>query len=462
MLILTWRPAYDSEQGLGDDTELDTDTSFDDGQSMHHFWDEVFGDHFRIYDTFGQRTSRRVSMSHLVKYVDSKITWQANEPAGTEVKFEVQVNDGEWVEVKKGGKLPIEPGTPAYGMTFRTRQILRTTIDTVSPSMPTNGVHIEVHGRREGRVMDGHKVGLIRHREIELDESGKQSETWVVRGPTLQGIAAQRITVPPSGKAQDRLTAPVETIMKTWVQNNAADPVDTDRKVERLVIANDYERGETIERGTRYRQLHEELEKLSVYSGLGWNIYIDFENRQFVFDVFEGVDRTAGQSDNPRVIFSPEYDSLGRLHYVDSDIEHRNVVYIGGQDEGADREVVEVGAGEGINRIEMFVDARDEEETDNLISRAEEALSENAMQQMLEGGILTYSSFRYEQDYNLGDIVTVQHKGWGLSLDTPIVEITEIYEPSGFQLEAGFGKSIPTLIEKIKKELRQIDGEIKR
>ena len=56
-------------------------------------------------------------------------------------------------------------------------------------------------------------------------------------------------------------------------------------------------------------------------------------------------------------------------------------------------------------------------------------LSETPMINTLESEILTYGSFEYEKDWDLGDIVTVQNNAWGIAMDARITEVTEIYEP---------------------------------
>ena len=88
-----------------------------------------------------------------------------------------------------------------------------------------------------------------------------------------------------------------------------------------------------------------------------------------------------------------------------------------------------------------------------LNDRGNKSLSEMDKIVSFESEILTYGPFIYEQDWDLGDIVTVQDKKWGLTLNTPIPEVKEIYAASGFRLEATFGKTVPTLIEKIKKTI---------
>ncbi|MEF7566303.1 hypothetical protein V4V35_25260, partial [Bacillus infantis] len=92
----------------------------------------------------------------------------------------------------------------------------------------------------------------------------------------------------------------------------------------------------------------------------------------------------------------------------------------------------------------------------------ERALQEYLTEQYLEGQVLTKSPFVYERDYDLGDIVTIQNVDWGVTLDARITEVKEIYENSGFSIEATFGNNRPTLIQKIKQELKQINKEVRK
>ncbi|GAA0429271.1 hypothetical protein GCM10008934_18610 [Virgibacillus salarius] len=47
------------------------------------------------------------------------------------------------------------------------------------------------------------KVSIIKHREITLDENGKNSEQWKIRGYQLKGIVGQRLSIPPSNTEYD-------------------------------------------------------------------------------------------------------------------------------------------------------------------------------------------------------------------------------------------------------------------
>jgi Siphovirus ReqiPepy6 Gp37-like protein/F5/8 type C domain len=99
---------------------------------------------------------------------------------------------------------------------------------------------------------------------------------------------------------------------------------------------------------------------------------------------------------------------------------------------------------------------------DDLTDRGQQELNGLLQEQYLEGQVLTNSPFEYENDYDLGDIVTIQNKDWNITMNARITEVKEIYEQSGFQIEATFGNKRPTLIDKIKREFSQMSREVRR
>lgn len=329
---------------------------------------------------------------------------------------------------------------------------------------------------------DVHKAFIIRHREIELDENGKITENWKIHALPLKSFVSQRITVPPEKQEFDKVDGDSESIMKHYVDRHLVNPLDLKRKLPNLVIADNQHRGSQASWLSRFVNLSEEVSNLSLFSGLGWNIYLDLENKQFVFDVYEGNDLTSNQDTLPPVMFSPDFDSIKQMAYLESDLNYKNTAYVGGPGESVGRIIEEVGVGVGVNRFEIFLDARNVE-TEIPVPEGEEGeptprsedevraevraigereLKEYEQEIYLEGQILTKSPFVYEKHYNLGDIVTMQNKDWGVTMDARITEIKEIYETSGFQLEATFGNDRPTIIKKIKQELKQISGEVRR
>ncbi len=286
------------------------------------------------------------------------------------------------------------------------------------------------------------KAYIILYREINSAD-GKM----IITGRELKSYLSRWLIFPPSGRAYFRLNTNIETIMKEYVSSTL------ERKgITNIHVEPDQGRGIKTVYQSRYKNLADELEKLSRVSGLGWDIRLDLDNRQFVFDVIEGKDRTIGQDELPPAIFSIEYDNISEQSLVDSKLNYANIAVVAGRGDGADRKIAIVGDTQGLDSFELFVDARDLENTEDLPGRGEQKLTERQEIFMFDSKIVTDGNLVYEKDFNLGDIVTVQNKDWDIVADKRIAETTEIYEREGFKLEVDFGESLPTIIDKIKQE----------
>lgn len=284
------------------------------------------------------------------------------------------------------------------------------------------------------------KAYVILHREINSVD-GK----LIVKGLELKSYLARWLVFPPEGKAYFRVNANAETIMKEYVQ------ATLDRKgITSIVVASNQNRGIKTVYQSRYKNLADELEKLSLASGLGWDITLDIRNKKFVFDVYEGKDRTAEQNILPPAIFSIEYDNIAEQTLIDSKLNFANTAIVAGQGEGAERKIAIVGDAEGLDSFEVFVDARDIENEEELSARGEQKLAEVQEVFTFDSRVSTDKNLIYEEDFELGDIVTIQNKKWNAAADRRITEVTEIYESDGFKLDIVFGESIPTIKDVIK------------
>ena len=188
-------------------------------------------------------------------------------------------------------------------------------------------------------------------------------------------------------------------------------------------------------------------------SNLGWDIALDLDNKRFIFDVVEDRDVTVNQDILPPAIFAIEYDNIAEQKLTDSKLDYRNTAIVAGQGEGVDRAITIVGDSQGLDSFETFIDARDIENDNDLPSRGEQKLSETQEVLTFDSQVLTDKNLVYEEDFKLGDIVTIQNNKWNITTDRRITEITEIYESTGFRLDIAFGKGLPTIMEKIKQLL---------
>ena len=306
---------------------------------------------------------------------------------------------------------------------------------------------------------DGHRSGYVESIRAVEDDNGVM---LTVTGKTLQGLAAQRITLPdndaynygydnvPPLINENINPTPVsaETILKTYADHHMVNPLDPKRKFPDLILAEDIKRGRKTVWSSRLETLSDVLQDVCEYCEAGWEIYVDLRRKKLVFDIVEGVDRSYGQSENSRVIFSRGFDNILSCTYTDDISGYRNLAYAGGAGEGADRTIIKVtqdeAEPEGWERREIFLDCGALEilETDTAMSLGDEAkhrLKGYPCKETFTAPVADTSSFAYLKKWDLGDNVTVVSKGIGKRFDTHVTEVSERYEAGGNGLDVTFG-----------------------
>ncbi|MGL5713674.1 MAG: Gp37-like protein [Paraclostridium sp.] len=288
--------------------------------------------------------------------------------------------------------------------------------------------------------------GVIEH----IEDNEEEHKNVIIKGFSLLYYLSEKITVPPVNYAYDTFNTQIENIITSLVNTNVINPVDELRKIPLLENKTSKGRGDKIHFQTRYKNLEEELFKLSKHSGLGLEIWLDYKNKKLIFEVLEGIDRSYTQQSMSPVYFSKKFDNIIKRNYIKSNIGYKNTAYVAGQGEGAERELVIVNnSNSGIDRRETFIDARDIAEGENisLEDRGKIKLSESNQIKTFECEVCSRG---YRKDWDLGDIITITDPELNITVDYRIVEVKEIYEENGFKVETTFGTIIPTLIDKIK------------
>lgn len=310
---------------------------------------------------------------------------------------------------------------------------------------------------------DDVEAGYIEYRNLKQDHDGK--EILVVKGKFLTGYLNRRIIW-----GTEILNTTAEIAMRELVNKNAISPTDVNRVVSNLMLGTLNNFSSNVNYQVSYKNLAEELENLSNVSDLGHRVNFDITNRKLIFDVYKGLDRSVNQSDNPRAIFSKEFENVLEQEYVDSLNNYKNVCLVGGIGEGTARKFVTIGNSIGLDRFEVFNDQKglsntiddngttttmaDTDYNNLLINEGNKTLAETKEVQTFDSKINLNSNLKYKTDFDLGDIVTCVSKKWDLILDTRITEIEEIYEEQGQQINVVFGNNIPTLIDKIKQKFK--------
>jgi|LGOV01.1.fsa_nt_gb hypothetical protein len=321
--------------------------------------------------------------------------------------------------------------------------------------------------KKEYHIMvnnDPYRAGVIKY--INVDEYDSRDVT--IKGYCLRYLLTDRLILPIPGQGYDIYNTHVENIMDSLVVKNSINPFNPNRKINELINITPKNRGEILTFQSTYKVLSDELESLSELSGLGTSIKLDAKNKQLVFEVLEGVDRTYDNSENLPYIFSKKFDNVIKQNYTTSNIGYKNMAYVGGQGEDADREIVLIGDElKGKNRKEVFIDARDikEDSEITLDDRGKVKLSEYPEILAFETDVLAKD---YKKMWDLGDIITIKDDELGIVQNQRIIEVKETYENGGMKIEPTFGKPLLTIQKKIKQmvgdsnpgtqSLKSIDG----
>jgi len=177
-------------------------------------------------------------------------------------------------------------------------------------------------------------AGRIKNRQLSKNLNG---EVLTLSGKGLGEIFENRIAFHKvnEGDGYDTVKTAAETAMKYYVEVNVFNPVIAERKVDNLRIDTDRALGKTIRYRARFQKISEILYEISKTSGLGWDINLDLETKEFVFKVLYA-------SIKKGVRLSNKMDSVQVIGYKKGYSEAENTAIIAGQGSGENREIVTV------------------------------------------------------------------------------------------------------------------------
>ncbi|MGY4689370.1 siphovirus ReqiPepy6 Gp37-like family protein [Salibacterium sp. K-3] len=238
---------------------------------------------------------------------------------------------------------------------------------------------------------------------------------------------------------------PVEETIKHYVRQNAEANEAALRQIPGLVIKEDQARGEAVTYNARFQYLSEVLQEIGNTAGVGWEILL--KDNEYQFDTIHGNDLS------DEVFFDVEFDTALTQRWLTSDAERKTFAYVAGQGEGADRQFIEHYLTEeepaGFSRRELFVDARDTDS--DLDERGRNKLKETEEEDIFEVEIDPFGSFEYRRDWDLGDIVTIRNRRWGIQKAIRIVSVNTVIEGDKEIISVEVGRAWPTLKSRIKR-----------
>lgn len=256
-----------------------------------------------------------------------------------------------------------------------------------------------------------------------------------IAGRSLETLLMRRIVWKKTKFKEDSSTGVIPNLqngIKKLLDENVIEPAiearripnfifeeSTDEKITKLTLEDQYF-GEDL-----YSIIH----KLCQEEEIGFKLTLN-DQKQLVFKLYAGVDRSYEQSTNPYVIFSPKHDNISSTNYVDSHASWKNVTLVAGEgiyndatEETDYTTYVEGYNYIGIERREIFTDATSLSTDDgdggtlsaeayqaHLRQRGIDTLMENTIIEAFEGEIDPYGMFVYGEDFFVGDIVQLANE----------------------------------------------------
>lgn len=307
--------------------------------------------------------------------------------------------------------------------------------------------------------------GFVRGYIIETVKYADESKTTIdIYCKSLSAMLSWRQII-----GQQTYRGNAEFVIRSFVDANAINPSNANRKIPNLVLGNLSNVGGDIEESYANKDLDEAMWEICVKQDIAYEIYADIPNKRFVFVVWQGTDRTTEQTDRDAVIFAKEFDNILTQNYTDDKSDYKNVAFVVGEsdDAGNQKQLIVNDEIKGRQRREMFVDAsgiksKNEDETVMspteyealLIEQANTEIAENHRVQSFETDVDYNTQFVYKKHYFMGDKVTIRNDEIGIAMHTRVVTAKEKYDKKGYELGTEFGSNVPTLLSKIKKAVK--------
>lgn len=312
---------------------------------------------------------------------------------------------------------------------------------------------------------DKTKGYIIQHFMFTQDEKDKKFFIEVF-GYSLNYVFNWRTISP-----QMRASGSPENIVKQFINKNAIEAT-SNRIMPNLRLASNHGISGTDESMKVGGVLLEHITEICMKHEMACDVLLNHVDRKFDVVTWQGTDRSKLQSIVDPIVFDSELENILNQQYVKNLTDYKNTAVVAGEGEGANRKFVTVNdSNSGFNRREVFVDARDLQQTyydDNnqeiTISNAEylQSLSKRGngyltdfeLIESVEGEV-DNSQFIFGVDYFLGDCISFRNRELGYIFHPRITSVEINCNNEGTSIKPAFGTGFPTFEGKIKKKVKR-------
>lgn len=283
--------------------------------------------------------------------------------------------------------------------------------------------------------------------DLKINSDSENGNELLITGRSLESILDRRIIW-----NQTNIRGSLQNGIRKLLNEAIISPTNSRRAISNFVFLASTDPAITSLRvDVQYTgdNLYDAISELCKRFGLGFSVTLNMNN-EFVFSLYKGKDRTYNQNELPYVIFSPKFENIINSNYIESKRTLKTIALIAGEGEGSARitSTASTGSITGLNRREMFVDARDisrtveNEETHEqeemplaeyktlLQERGAVELAEHKMTTAFEGQTETSTVFKYNEDFFMGDIVQIENE-YGHMAESRISEMVTSDDSDG-------------------------------
>lgn len=228
-----------------------------------------------------------------------------------------------------------------------------------------------------------------------------------------------------------------------------------------LQIGASKKRGEAIAIQSTGKNLAAQLYEMLQTQEMSFRTRYAYEDNKMYFEVWQGLDRTMQQSENPFAIFSGQLRNIANEKIVidDSAVKNYAVVIGNGQYEDGKQIEVIIDKSNGGYKQKVYIDKtsmRYEEDKQTLedykMSLTLAGLEEmqKSYSQVVNINVNTVDrGIKYLLDYDLGDKVEIVVEPLNTNLVTRIIEVNEVFKKGQHTVSLTFGTKVPRVYRKI-------------
>lgn len=196
-------------------------------------------------------------------------------------------------------------------------------------------------------------------KKIEIDTNINEGNYLIVTGYDVKSFLDQRIIWQTERCSNYNL----EDFMRRIITNNLISPYYsyTEREFlkengeQLILLGNKANFTEIITEQVTYKNIGEKIREYCNANQWGYRFVLQDEALRF--ELYSGTDRSSS------VLFSNQYENLASTKYKNDKTHLGNIALVGGAGEGNERIIWEHGSASGVDRFELFVDAKDLSQT---------------------------------------------------------------------------------------------------